>query len=256
MPPPKTEVGDELDLEPLPPQGEGPRRAEAVGGAGGRRPVRARAAQRDGAHRRGLAARSWSTPEDEEFLGIPGLLTPAQTAELLAKRDDELRLRIAASHRDDDERLHARRGPPRRGRRRPLVARRRRAPPGDQPAGQPGRRRGPRSRTPWCTPSCASRCPDRRRRRRRSTSSAPAASASARCSDVRTASVSVAGYPLSARSRTRRASAASRARSSSDRRTDRPADSRDASSVPSGVCHATLLIRDEAGHRDAGTAVE
>ena len=33
--------------------------------------------------------------EDEEFLGIPGLLTPAQTAELLAKRDDELRLRIA-----------------------------------------------------------------------------------------------------------------------------------------------------------------
>ena len=40
--------------------------------------------------------------EDEEFLGIPGLLTPAQTAELLAKRDDELRLRIAASHRNDD----------------------------------------------------------------------------------------------------------------------------------------------------------
>src|SRR4051794_3489574 len=41
--------------------------------------------------------------EDEEFLGIPGLLTPAQTAELLAKRDDELRLRIAASHRNDDD---------------------------------------------------------------------------------------------------------------------------------------------------------
>ncbi|WP_116449695.1 DEAD/DEAH box helicase [Blastococcus litoris] len=39
--------------------------------------------------------------EDEEFLGIPGLLTPAQTAELLAKRDDELRQRIAASHRAD-----------------------------------------------------------------------------------------------------------------------------------------------------------
>ena len=47
--------------------------------------------------------------EEEEFLGIPGLLTPAQTAELLAKRDDELRLRIAASHRhvdaDDDGHL-------------------------------------------------------------------------------------------------------------------------------------------------------
>jgi hypothetical protein len=41
--------------------------------------------------------------EDEEFLGIPGLLTPAQTAELLAKRDDELRVRIAASHRNDDD---------------------------------------------------------------------------------------------------------------------------------------------------------
>src|SRR6478672_7764436 len=41
--------------------------------------------------------------EDEEFLGIPGLLTPAQTAELLAKRDDELRLRIAASHRNDED---------------------------------------------------------------------------------------------------------------------------------------------------------
>ena len=41
--------------------------------------------------------------EDEEFLGIPGLLTPAQTAELLAKRDDELRLRIAARASADDE---------------------------------------------------------------------------------------------------------------------------------------------------------
>jgi superfamily II DNA or RNA helicase len=40
--------------------------------------------------------------EDEEFVGIPGLLTPEQTAELLAKRDDELRLRIAASHKHDD----------------------------------------------------------------------------------------------------------------------------------------------------------
>ena len=41
--------------------------------------------------------------EEEEFLGIPGLLTPAQTAELLAKRDDELRARIAARpHADED----------------------------------------------------------------------------------------------------------------------------------------------------------
>jgi hypothetical protein len=42
--------------------------------------------------------------EEEEYLGIPGLLTPAQTAELLSKRDDELRIRIAASHaRGDDD---------------------------------------------------------------------------------------------------------------------------------------------------------
>ena len=43
--------------------------------------------------------------EEEEFLGIPGLLTPEQTAELLAKRDDELRLRVEAARRiaDDDE---------------------------------------------------------------------------------------------------------------------------------------------------------
>lgn len=32
-----------------------------------------------------------SAPEDEEFLGLPGLLTPEQTAALLAKRDAELR---------------------------------------------------------------------------------------------------------------------------------------------------------------------
>jgi superfamily II DNA or RNA helicase len=31
------------------------------------------------------------TPEDEEFLGLPGLLTPEQTAALLAQRDAELR---------------------------------------------------------------------------------------------------------------------------------------------------------------------
>jgi hypothetical protein len=44
--------------------------------------------------------------EEEEFLGIPGLLTPEQTAELLAKRDDALRLRVEAARRitdDDDE---------------------------------------------------------------------------------------------------------------------------------------------------------
>lgn len=41
--------------------------------------------------------------EDEEFLGIPGLLTPEQTAALLASRDEETRRRISAS--DDDQLL-------------------------------------------------------------------------------------------------------------------------------------------------------
>ncbi|MGY1855045.1 DEAD/DEAH box helicase [Modestobacter sp. SYSU DS0290] len=42
-------------------------------------------------------------PADEEFLGIPGLLTPEQTASLLAKRDDELRLRVEAARRLSDD---------------------------------------------------------------------------------------------------------------------------------------------------------
>jgi superfamily II DNA or RNA helicase len=46
-------------------------------------------------------------PEDEDFLGIPGLLTPEQTAELLAKRDDELRLRVAAARREHDDEDHS-----------------------------------------------------------------------------------------------------------------------------------------------------
>ena len=40
--------------------------------------------------------------EEEDFLGIPGLLTPEQTASLLARRDEELRLRIAQRIHDDD----------------------------------------------------------------------------------------------------------------------------------------------------------
>ncbi|MEU2350464.1 DEAD/DEAH box helicase family protein [Modestobacter sp. NPDC049651] len=40
--------------------------------------------------------------EEEEFLGIPGLLTPEQTASLLAKRDDELRMRVEAARRLPD----------------------------------------------------------------------------------------------------------------------------------------------------------
>ena len=41
--------------------------------------------------------------DQEDLLGLPGLLTPEQTAELLAARDDELRLRIASRAVHDDD---------------------------------------------------------------------------------------------------------------------------------------------------------
>jgi hypothetical protein len=108
MPPPKTVQGDELDLEPLPPKEKDPNgvpkwealeadarfahvlhggtahTGEGAGGPGG-----------------GMVD---VAPEDEEFLGIPGLLTASQTAELLSRRDEELRVRIASrQHSDDDD---------------------------------------------------------------------------------------------------------------------------------------------------------
>jgi superfamily II DNA or RNA helicase len=101
MPPPKTVQGDELDLEPLPPKERDPdglKQWEAL-------EADARFAHllHSGTAHTGEGSGPVAVDaEDEEFLGIPGLLTPAQTAELLAKRDDELRLRIAASHRADD----------------------------------------------------------------------------------------------------------------------------------------------------------
>jgi superfamily II DNA or RNA helicase len=101
MPPPKTEVGDELDLEPLPPKEKDPdglKQWEAL-----EADARFAHVLHSGTAHTGEGSGPVAVDaEDEEFLGIPGLLTPAQTAELLSKRDEELRLRIAASHRADD----------------------------------------------------------------------------------------------------------------------------------------------------------
>jgi hypothetical protein len=102
MPPPKTVQGDELDLDELP-------RPERV--PDGLPQWEALEADARFAHvLHGGTAHTGEgvgpvsvAPEDEEFLGIPGLLTPAQTAELLAKRDEELRLRITARPHYDDE---------------------------------------------------------------------------------------------------------------------------------------------------------
>jgi superfamily II DNA or RNA helicase len=102
MPPPKTETGEELDLEPLPPKEKDPdglKQWEAL-----EADARFAHVLHSGTAHTGEGSGPVSVaPEDEEFLGIPGLLTPAQTAELLSKRDDELRLRIAASHRNDGD---------------------------------------------------------------------------------------------------------------------------------------------------------
>jgi superfamily II DNA or RNA helicase len=102
MPPPKTEVGDELDLEPLPPKEKDPdglKQWEAL-----EADARFAHVLHSGTAHTGEGSGPVAVDaEDEEFLGIPGLLTPAQTAELLSKRDEELRLRIAQSHRNDGE---------------------------------------------------------------------------------------------------------------------------------------------------------
>ncbi|HEV7210413.1 MAG TPA: DEAD/DEAH box helicase family protein [Blastococcus sp.] len=103
MPPPRSQPEEELEALDLPPRE--PREGEM-------KQWEALEADARFAHvlHSGTAHTGEGSPatvvvgeEEEEYLGIPGLLTPAQTAELLAKRDDELRLRIAASHRNDDD---------------------------------------------------------------------------------------------------------------------------------------------------------
>jgi superfamily II DNA or RNA helicase len=103
MPPPKTETGEELDLEPLPPkekENDGLPQWEALEADARFAHVLHGGTAHTG---EGSGPTLVVDAEDEEFLGIPGLLTPAQTAELLSKRDDELRVRIAQRHSPDDE---------------------------------------------------------------------------------------------------------------------------------------------------------
>ncbi|WP_231839535.1 DEAD/DEAH box helicase [Blastococcus saxobsidens] len=101
MPPPKTVQGDELDLEPLPPKEKDPdgmKQWEALEADARFAHVLHGGTAHTGEGRPALVA-----PEEEDFLGIPGLLTPEQTASLLAKRDEELRVRIASRQHSDDE---------------------------------------------------------------------------------------------------------------------------------------------------------
>ncbi|HYO35311.1 MAG TPA: DEAD/DEAH box helicase family protein [Geodermatophilus sp.] len=99
MPPPRAADPEALDLDPLP-----PKEREAVG----LKQWEALEADARFAHvLHGGTAHTGSdgavevAPEDEDFLGIPGLLTAEQTASLLARRDDELRLRIASRAEED-----------------------------------------------------------------------------------------------------------------------------------------------------------
>ncbi|SEP09590.1 DEAD/DEAH box helicase [Trujillonella endophytica] len=102
MPPPKTAQGDELDLEPLPPKEKDPNgvpKWEAL-----EADARFAHVLHGGTAHTGEGSGAVAlAPEDDDFLGIPGLLTAEQTAELLSRRDDELRVRIASrQHADDD----------------------------------------------------------------------------------------------------------------------------------------------------------
>src|SRR3954452_19863488 len=102
MPPPKSETGEELALDPLPPverEKDGLPQWEAL-----EADARFAHVLHSGTAHTGEGSGPVELDdEDEEFLGIPGLLTAAQTAELLAKQDDELGLCVARHHEDDGQ---------------------------------------------------------------------------------------------------------------------------------------------------------
>ncbi|SEK47448.1 Superfamily II DNA or RNA helicase [Blastococcus sp. DSM 46786] len=100
MPPPRSQPEEELEALDLPPRE--PREGEMKQWEALEADARFAHVLHGGtAHTGEGRPATVVAPEEEDFLGIPGLLTPEQTASLLAKRDDELRLRIAQSHRND-----------------------------------------------------------------------------------------------------------------------------------------------------------
>jgi superfamily II DNA or RNA helicase len=103
IPPPKSQPDEELEELDLPPRE--PREGEMKQWEALEADARFAHVLHSGtAHTgEGSSAGAPLEAEDEDFLGIPGLLTAAQTAELLSRRDDELRIRIAASHRRGDD---------------------------------------------------------------------------------------------------------------------------------------------------------
>jgi superfamily II DNA or RNA helicase len=99
-PPPAEDDLDALDLplEPAEPTGSGPieildSQAEFAHVLHSGRAVTAPLPAAAG----GVATAEPVTAEDQDFLGLPGLLTPEQTAALLATRDSDLRRRVQAA---------------------------------------------------------------------------------------------------------------------------------------------------------------
>ncbi|MEX2291972.1 MAG: DEAD/DEAH box helicase family protein [Mycobacteriales bacterium] len=94
--PPPAATGEEL-YDPLPPPGE--QDETLVGG------WQALGAEAEFAHvlhgGRAVAASVQLSGEDEEFLGLPGLLSAEQTAALLARRDTEHRKRASSTRLDE-----------------------------------------------------------------------------------------------------------------------------------------------------------
>src|SRR4051794_4224760 len=103
MPPPKTQPDaelEELDLPPREPREGAAKEWEALEADARFAHVLHGGTAHTG---EGRPAAAPLGDEEEDFLGIPGLLTPEQTASLLAKRDDELRLRVEAARRIPDD---------------------------------------------------------------------------------------------------------------------------------------------------------
>ena len=95
LPPPASTDGEEL-YDPLPP--------EAVDDEAGLEQWQALGAEAEFAHvlhgGRAVTAQLDLTGEDEDYLGLPGLLSPEQTAALLARRDTEHRRRASSTRVD------------------------------------------------------------------------------------------------------------------------------------------------------------
>ncbi|MGY1914729.1 DEAD/DEAH box helicase [Blastococcus sp. SYSU DS0973] len=101
MPPPRTQPDEELEALDLPPRE--PREGEMKQWEALEADARFAHVLHGGTAHTGEGRPALVAPEEEDFLGIPGLLTPEQTASLLARRDDELRVRIAQRHRTDGD---------------------------------------------------------------------------------------------------------------------------------------------------------